>query len=356
MRARHTLLWALALMLVCAASSARADGGALGDVDGDGTVSAADAAQILRRCGGGEGDAWALPEADLTQNGVLDGTDARVALWQACGAIPDPVKFLERISSGLCDEALFDRFCYNGVISDKAGNYRSRDVSVTIYSGRAFESSYSLADIYVQDIACIRNSFSGGKYDGGTASMEELFRQCPGAVVAINGDYYTQHFNGPIVRDGVVYEDRVQRDWDIAALLTSGELFTYEHRALTKEAFAALNVYQTWVFGPALLDEDGKAKTSFRSNVQAENPRSVIGYFEPGHYGMLAVDGRTSASRGMTMQELSQLCEQLGFVRAYNLDGGRSSMLLTESGPLGEPYRGGRGVSDAIVVCDPSVG
>jgi len=208
----------------------------------------------------------------------------------------------------------------------------------------------------VQDIACIANSFAGGEYGGGAASMEELFSQCPGAVVAINGDYYTQHYNGPIVRDGVVYQGYVQKEWDVAALLTSGEFVTYEYRTLDREAFEALNAYHTWVFGPALLDEAGKAKTSFRSNVQAENPRSVIGYYEPGHYGFLAVDGRTDASRGMTMEQLSRLCEQLGFVRAYNLDGGRSSMLIAESGPLGEPYRGGRGVSDAIVVRDPSGG
>lgn len=355
MRKGRAFAWVLALMLglCCAAPAAKAEAEkALGDLDGDGLVSAADAAAALRLCAGGAPDASVRPDADLTQNGAIDETDARVALWQAAGAIPDSIKFLERIGSGLCSEKLFDRFSYNGVHSDGAGNYRSQNVSVTIVEAEAFGSSYTLADICVQDIACIQNAFGGGAYAQGTASMRALFDQCDGAIIAINGDFYTQHYNGPIVRDGVVYLNALQRDWDIAVLLTGGELVTCEYGKLTRETFDAYAAYQTWVFGPALLDDAGMAKTSFRSNVQSANPRSVIGYYEPGHYGFLTVDGRTRASPGLTMQQLSLLCEQLGFAAAYNLDGGRSSLMLAESGPLGEPFSDGRGVSDAIVICE----
>ena len=71
--------------------------------------------------------------------------------------------------------------------------------------------------------------------------------------------------------------------------------------------------------------------------MQSANPRSVLGYYEPGHYAFLVVDGRTKESKGVTMQELSQLCETLGFARAYNLDGGRSSVLISTQGFVNEP-------------------
>jgi len=104
------------------------------------------------------------------------------------------------------------------------------------------------------------------------------------------------------------------------------------------------------VFGPSLLDDEGHTKTKFRSALQGENPRSVLGYFEPGHYGFLVVDGREKESEGMTMQALSALCEELGFVRAYNMDGGQSSVLIGRSGTINEPYRGGRPSSDILAI------
>ena len=111
-----------------------------------------------------------------------------------------------------------------------------------------------------------------------------------------------------------------------------------------------MSVYQTWVFGPALLDENGHAKTKFRSQVQAKNPRSVLGYYEPGHYAFLLVDGRSQSCAGITLADLSQFCEDLGFTSAYNLDGGQSSVLASQSGAIDNPFRDGRAVSDILAI------
>lgn len=230
------------------------------------------------------------------------------------------------------------------------GNYRSANVSITIIKGRMFENDYSIADIYVQDIACITTAFSGDKYIHSAERMETMLGNCEGGIVAINGDYYVLHDYGPVIRNGVVYGENITRDLDVCVLSMNGELITYSYGRLKKEILAAANPYQTWAFGPSLLDDAGNAKTEFRSSVQGTNPRSVIGYYEPGHYAFLAVDGRSEVSKGMTMQELSQLCEFLGFTCAYNLDGGRSSVLQSKSGPINLPYAGGRPSSDSIVV------
>jgi exopolysaccharide biosynthesis protein len=66
----------------------------------------------------------------------------------------------------------------------------------------------------------------------------------------------------------------------------------------------------------------------------------------------MAVDGRSSESRGLTMEDLSQLCEDLGLTSAYNLDGGQSSVMQAESGAINVPYADGRPVSDALVICE----
>ena len=341
------------LMLIAAfpaAPAAAEEAPYLWDLTGDGATTAADAAAMLRGIADATLDEMTRPDLDFTMNGEIDATDARAALLYACGGIEDWVAFGERVSSGLCDERLFDRFSYTGTQSDGLGNYRSENVSVSVVSGRYERGDYYLADIYVQDIASIRTALSGGKFRGGAASVKSMFNEVEGAIIAINGDFYSIHLRGPIVRNGVVYEDGITRDWDIAVLYTNGEMKTYAYGALTQELLGEATPYQSWIFGPALLDEEGHAKTTFRSYVQPENPRSVIAYYEPGHYAFLAVDGRSSESQGLTMQSLSALCEELGFTSAYNLDGGRSSVLLSGSGAVNNPYRDGRAISDIVAV------
>ncbi len=346
----------LCFLLIFTVPARAEDSPAYGDLTGGGAITAADAAAMLRGIAFGRLNEQNRPDLDFTKNGQLDKTDARAALLYACGGIDDLVAFGERVASGLCDERLFDRFSYTGIIDERNGNYRSENVSVMVVAGRADASDYTLADIYIQDITCFATAFGGGKFGGGTESVRAMFESVPDALVALNGDFYSLHVYGPVIRNGVVYEGRVTSSWDIGVLLTSGELLTYPYRELTAQELAGMNAYQTWVFGPALLDEEGHAKTSFRSWVTPANPRSVLGYYEPGHYAFLTVDGRSSQSKGMTMKQLSKLCEDLGFTRAYNLDGGQSSVLMAEDGPINDPFRGGRAVSDILVIRDVQPG
>lgn len=322
----------------------------VGDLTGDGVTSAADAASLLRAIAFGNLREDERPDLDFTKNGEIDGVDARAALFYACGGVADWISFGERVSSGLCNEQLFDRFSYTGIVDDAQGNYQSENISVSISTGRQGDSNYHLADIYVQDITCFVTTLSSGSYRGKTESVQAMFDATPGAIVAMNGDFYAYNLFGPVVRNGETFVDYVNKDWDIAVLLSTGELITYPNNTLKKDELAEMNAYQAWVFGPALLDESGHAKTKFRSRVQASNPRSVLGYYEPGHYAFLTVDGRSRESEGMTMKELSTLCESLGFASAYNMDGGQSSVLMAQAGAINVPYRGGRSVSDILAI------
>ena len=344
-----------AMLALCPVASAE-EAPAYGDLTGDGAISAADAAVLLRGVTARQLSEDTRPDLDFTKNGTIDETDARAALFYACGGIEDIIAFGERVSNGLCSERLFDRFSYTGIRDDGSGNYKSENVSVSIFRGRFQTSNYSLAEVFIQDVSSFTTAFGGEKYGGGTGTVKKMFDTVPYAVVALNGDFYSLHDYGPLIRNGEVYRDRINKNWDIALLMTNGELATYDYRTLTKEIFSGMQVYQSWVFGPALLDAQGHAKEKFRSALQEANPRSVLGYYEPGHYAFLAVDGRTKKSKGLTMQELSQLCEELGFARAYNLDGGQSSVLLAKNGPINNPVRNGRPISDIIVIRDPQLG
>ncbi|MEN6417530.1 MAG: phosphodiester glycosidase family protein [Clostridiaceae bacterium] len=322
------------------------------DLSGNGALTAADAARMLRLLSLTPDQAKVRTDCDLTRNGTVNANDARAALLYACGEIADWDAFAERLSTGLLGEQYFDRFYYAGVYDDQNGNYKSPNVSVSIITGRAYENDYFLADIYIQDIACLTNVFSQDEYMGSTETAKKLLSRCENGIVGINGDFYSLNLFGPLVRNGVKYVKNITRAWDIAVLRTNGELLTFRYRILTADLLSTLGAYQTWVFGPALLDDNGDAKTEFRSRVTARNPRSVLGYYEPGHYAFLIVDGRREHSMGITMQDLSSFCKELGFTRAYNLDGGQSTVLQSKSGAINIPFDGGRTLSDMFVVCD----
>ena len=55
----------------------------------------------------------------------------------------------------------------------------------------------------------------------------------------------------------------------------------------------------------------------------------VLGYYEPGHYCLVVIDGRAmGGSSGANMQALASLMSDLGCREAYNLDGGNSAEMV----------------------------
>ena len=114
-------------------------------------------------------------------------------------------------------------------------------------------------------------------------------------------------------------------------------------------------VWQAWEFGPTLLDADGHALTKFpNAKIKPLNPRCAIGYYEPGHYCFVTVDGRSKHSRGLTLDELSKLMEMLGCKAAFNLDGGGSACLYWNGGIYSKPSdeAGARDMADIVYLID----
>ena len=104
------------------------------------------------------------------------------------------------------------------------------------------------------------------------------------------------------------------------------------------EDILSRGVVQAWNFGPSLLDENGRLEEDYMERLSKDekasvaiampNPRSAVGYYEPGHYVFVVVDGRQEGySKGMTIPELASVFRDLGCKVAYNLDGGGSALM-----------------------------
>jgi exopolysaccharide biosynthesis protein len=240
-----------------------------------------------------------------------------------------------------------DKFT-SGEVEQTDTSYRNANISVTINKAQKENLTYFVADIYVADIKYFKTAFAE-KADvlGHTAQTTEIAQQ-NNAIVAINGDYCLNN-NGIVVRNGKLYP-RDASSADSLVMGNDGVMTTYSPDEISVDKIKTEGAYQVWSFGPMLLD-NGQAMTKFNSTVNKTNPRTAVGYYEPGHYCFVVVDGRQgSYSEGMTLQELSQLFADLGCKAAYNLDGGQTSEMAFMGEFANQPYDGGRSCSDIIYI------
>lgn len=247
-------------------------------------------------------------------------------------------------------------FLPQGTYVQTETSYKSHDISIEIEARRVEGSDVYVADIYVRSIENIQRAFGGGAWDAKTQKVRILAADS-NAVLAMTGDSGQYFTSGLVVGNGKAWRTTSNKKRDLCVIYRSGEMATYaapvDYGQLDVES-----IWHTFLFGPALLDAQGRAMTEFNSTVEPANPRSAIGYYEPGHYCFVQVDGRRTKSAvevgktnaGLTLAQLSALMESLGCTAAYNLDGGQSSMLWFDGAILSTPYRGGRNVGDIVLI------
>ncbi len=223
------------------------------------------------------------------------------------------------------------------------GLYRSHDIFISLlevntdlyYEGtkKTYYVQYYVYDIYVRNIENLFTVYNSS----GRKDAEDLIEKGENAngkevIAAINGDYMG-NLNHCLVceRNGDLLRMPDHVESDVCVLYYDGTMETVSPNKYDKDEIAAKRPYQIWNFGPALIGSDGKAiekysNSSYDGNViDSRHPRSSIGYYEPGHYSFIMVDGRSDDSQGVRMIQLARLHEEFGSVAAYNMDGGDSA-------------------------------
>lgn len=240
--------------------------------------------------------------------------------------------------------------------------YKSPNVSVTVETVEQelnghFQRWY-VADIYVRDISSFSAYVENGSYESYLTTPALELAELAGAIVSINGDYCNaQAQSGFFVRNGTAYQQDQLPRCDIAVLYTDGSLETYAPGEYTAEEILEREPWQLWKFGPELLDENGQPLESFNTSsaIEAANPRSALGYYEPGHYCFVVSEGRLSdGGYGLTMAELARIFSDLGCKRAYNLDGGDSACMVF-NGKVCNVRSGQRELGDILLIREPEV-
>lgn len=237
--------------------------------------------------------------------------------------------------------------------------YTGNEISIEIVRYKTEELEYQIAELYVRDIknlnACYVNSPTS------TQKLYEFARQGH-ALVAINTDNFASNAidEGLIIRNGYMIRNNPCRYSDLCVIYQDGRVECYDCKTDTidNEEILRNYPYQSFYFGPSLLDGDGNAKTVFNSTIGSEKPRSVFGYYEPGHYAFITVlgdgtirdmEGKSTGSKssGITFEDLSALCASLGMKAAYNMEGGMATGMYWKEKLFGH---NNRSVGDILAV------
>lgn len=226
--------------------------------------------------------------------------------------------------------------------ADADYSYQSDELRIAIdkVEDEELHQVYYVADIWIRNISASRTGFGNGRYNHGTEEAE-AFAVREHAVLAVNGSAN----NGVLFHNGELVRKNVDSRYGTMVLYNDGTMKAFNTRRegfnLTKEMKKGIR--HIWQFGPTLV-QNGKIALSSKNKTR--HPRNIIGYYEPGHYVLVMVDGRTKKAIGMTEQEEAELMVSLGVQEAMNLDGGTSAVMTFMGEIISAPSTMGTGRSE----------
>jgi len=238
-------------------------------------------------------------------------------------------------------------------------SYKSPNVSIEIKTYTKGEGNnkqtYHVADIYVASLDNFVTYTANNELRYFSTQDVMEMHEISDAILSISGDFMTYQKDGFLMRNRKIYSDNTNAA-SICVLFSDGTIEAYDGRAYDVAEIKSRDPVQVWTFGPVLLDENGHVRDKYKmsSSVSQTNPRSALGYYEPGHYCFVVVDGRQSGySKGMTIPELAAVFEELGCTKAYNLDGGGSAVMVFNEDRFSKQSNGGdRKIGDILLIRD----
>lgn len=229
--------------------------------------------------------------------------------------------------------------------------YHDDQIDIVLTTMRVENTTVYVADVQLADISLLKTALAGNTYARNLTETTSVQAANAGAILAINGDYYGAQERGYVLRNGVLYRASAQSGTDALVIGADGNFRIITEGETSADTLVREGAWQVLTFGPALInggqvtvsssDEVGRAMTS--------NPRTAIGQISEGHYLLVASDGRTKESAGLSLRQLAELMQSLGAQVAYNLDGGGSSTMVFQGRVVNNPTTNGRSIRERSV-------
>lgn len=231
--------------------------------------------------------------------------------------------------------------------------YENGNALISLYHIRAHNSDVYVADVVVTSpyeilAGLAYNIFGGTNYVQAVSTMAENHD----AIFAINSDYASHYETGLVIRNGQILRSTISYR-TFVALMDDGTVSILPESSTTAQSMLDQGAWQLWSFGPALI-VDNVSVADVNDGLDRDrvnNPRSAFGYVGPNHFMFVCVDGRTTESHGVDIEELAEIMGLLNCSQAYNFDGGGSATMYFNGEIVNHPSEGTeRLVGDCVYI------
>lgn len=241
----------------------------------------------------------------------------------------------------LTEETIFDPIPVDGAalyaplpegFLPEDGGYHDASLDIRVETFRMHDTTVMEVRVKLMDPSQLRTALAARPPSKKTMIVSSMARK-NNAVLAINGDYFSYHDKGVVVRNGRQIRNRATGKRDVLIIDDEGD-FSILYRCTKADYMAvAERTRHAFCFGPGLVI-DGRIPQHVANvdmDIAQDKPtqRMAIGQTGPLEYLILATEGpENKGSVGFTIQQMADLCLEKGCINAYNLDGGSSSTIV----------------------------
>lgn len=179
-----------------------------------------------------------------------------------------------------------------------------------------------------------------GKLEKVSTIINNKLKQGEKVVAGINGGFFnfngsTEHI-GMYIDDGLYYSPPTNEFIDFI-YFKDGHTEIHNHHGYDGALLSGYQSRAYWAVGTSYsLVQNGKINLENKEKFDHANsrqPRTMIGQKKDGTFVLVVVDGRSTASKGLTAQQQAEVMLELGCYNSVSCDGGGSScMVLAENG------------------------
>lgn len=233
-----------------------------------------------------------------------------------------------------------------------ATEYEDPTLHVVIETGRKDNCDYWVARVKIGHASQLRTAAAGG-FENEHSMKGQYMAKRQNAVLAIDGDYFSYYPYGIVLRQGVLYRDKLRKERDVLAIDEAGDfhLFLVPDKGEVPAVYNGKQIINAFHFGPAMVinGEVGTLDASYWLAPELKRQRMCIAQTGPLEYMALCCAGPQRGSEGMDLLQFAQLAKELGAVQAYNLDGGDSTIMVFNNEKVNDKEnQNSRAISDII--------
>lgn len=219
-----------------------------------------------------------------------------------------------------------------GAYSEDHRIYDDGTIRVEITTDVVHDTNVYFARVKLTHPSQLRTALAA-KYPSKAAKPVSVMAEENNAVFAINGDYFSYHRSGIVVRSGQYLRESPVRSRDTLIIDKNGDFsFLTNTNSNTWKAVRDTAV-EAFCFGPALIIDGQVQKFNIPDKVscgaRTRAQRLVICQMDTLDYLIIATEGpEQEKTDGLTIAEMTELAVAAGAKHCYNLDGGSSVTLM----------------------------